>query len=151
MKKIILSLVAVMSLPAMACVDRDTRGYIVREGNKITRVNTWDMDKSLASVEPRMTPELFKAAVVAGCKIKAAKMSDGSYYLREKSGLDGKGPILAFVGAGVVGVVGIVGTVATAAFFRQPAARMGIVAAGGTGTKAAVAGTFGFLAALPTP
>lgn len=147
-----LLLIGLISLPALACVDRDEQGYIVRDGSAVARVKAYDMDKSLAKYEPYMNPAMYNKCVEAGLKVKASRLSDGSYYLHDNSGLNGGGPVLAFIGAGVVGVVGVVGTAATAYICKaRPPLAAAASVGGGYTTKAAVAGTFAFLAGLPTP
>lgn len=104
MKKLLL--IGLVSLPAFGMmVVKDQQGFTVRDGNVSCRVNAWDMDKTSAKLA-KMDESAYKRFVEVGGKLRASKMSDGSYYLRDKSGLNGGGPWLAAVTACVTAVGG---------------------------------------------
>lgn len=93
-------------LPAMGMmVVRDQHGFTVRDGSISRRVNAWDMDKMSAKLA-KMDKSVYEGFIKAGGKLRASKLSDGSYYLRDKSGLPASGPWLAAITATVTAVGG---------------------------------------------
>lgn len=141
-------------LPAMGMmVSRDAHGYVVRDGNKVSR-NIYGMDKSLTRVEHKMNPELYKKCVEIGLKVRPSRLSDGSYYLHDKSGLNGGGLFTAVIGGAITLGSGLVTTACTTALVAvtagPPAAAIVCASCLGT-TYSATAYVAGVGLALPTP
>lgn len=141
-------------LPAMGMmVVRDQHGFTVRDGSISRRVNAWDMDKTSAKLA-KMDKSVYEGFIKAGGKLRASRMSDGSYYLHDKSGLKGGGLLTAVIGGAITCASGLVATTCTTALVALTAGPLaaGPVCAAGLGTTySATVYVSGVGLALPTP